>query len=100
MTTRYDIELACELSAHLGEGPVWDERRQHLFLVDLIGKGVLAYTPLTGTNSRFDLDRSVGCVVLQEDGNLLIAAEDIFLMAHPDGSGLRGLGPSRRETHG
>jgi sugar lactone lactonase YvrE len=90
--TRLGVELACELTTELGEGPVWDERRQVLFLVDLTGKGVLAYTPGTGERMRFDLDRSVGCVVIQENGDLLIAAEDVFMTADADGTGLARFG--------
>lgn len=33
----FDVEVALEVKAELGEGPVWDERRQELLFVDITG---------------------------------------------------------------
>src|SRR5580704_18180900 len=89
MTIRnYGAEVAFPLATELGEGPVWDERRQELFIVDLTGKAVHGLIPATGARRSFRLDRSVGCVVLQDDERLLMACEDAFFSAEPDGQGL------------
>jgi sugar lactone lactonase YvrE len=84
----YRAEVALTLATELGEGPVWDERRQELFLVDLTGRAVHGFVPGNGAHRSFGLDRTVGCVVLQDDGRLLMACEDAFFSAEPDGEGL------------
>jgi L-arabinonolactonase len=96
LVTEPKVETAAELGLLLGEGPVWDERRQELFVVDLTGNAVHGIKPSsTGATRGFEVDRSVGCVVLCQDGRLLLAAQDRFLLAGPDGSGMEVFGPFR-----
>jgi sugar lactone lactonase YvrE len=88
----HGAEMALELHAKLGEGPVWDERTQRLFFVDILGQRVHSFAPTTGQHQSFEVGRPVGCVVLREDGGLVLAAHDAFFLANPDGSGLHRFG--------
>lgn len=68
-----------EVGATLGEGPVWDDRRQELLFVDISGEQVHTFAPGTGEHSCFDAGAPVGAVVLAEDGSLLLALQDRFV---------------------
>ncbi len=85
-------EVALEVQAELGEGPVWDERAGELLFVDIEGFRVHGFQPDTGVHRFFDCGRSVGAVVLREDGGLVIAARDLFLLADHDGRNLERFG--------
>ena len=62
----------------LGEGPVWDERRQALFWSDQLGRKVRSYTPATGEYREWGVPKPLGCIALTEGDALLIALADGF----------------------
>lgn len=74
----------------LGEGVVWDDRGERLLWVDIDG-GALYDAPLPdGDNPLrprrlYSSDETVGCVVLGESGELLLAEGDHLVLL--DGSG-------------
>ena len=79
-------ELALRVGAELGESPVWDERRQELFFLDILAGRVHAYCPGTGGHRFFSLMAPVGAIALRKDGGLLLAAQESFVLAAEDGS--------------
>jgi sugar lactone lactonase YvrE len=79
-------DVALPAQAELGEGPVWDERRQELLFVDITGRRVHIFRPDGGLHRSFEVGAPVGAVVLRDDGGLLLAAHDTFLVAGPDGA--------------
>ncbi len=85
-------EVALEVACRLGEGPVWDEREQELYFVDIVAETVHAYRPADGAHRSFSVGRPVGAVVLHEGGGLVLAAHDAFFVAERDGSELRRFG--------
>ncbi len=91
----HQAEVALEVHAQLGEGPVWDERQQRLYFVDIYGQRVHIFWPATGEHGSFDVDRSVGAVVLRDDGGLVLAAHDTFFVAEHDGNALEAFGEFR-----
>lgn len=60
---------------HLGEGPVWDDRRGELWRVDISGRLVHRWNPVTDETTSFTTPGDVGSVVLCADGGLLLAVE-------------------------
>jgi sugar lactone lactonase YvrE len=85
-------EVALEVGAQIGEGPVWDERAQELLFVDIMGERVHGWRPSDHSHRSFAVGRPVGAVVLREDGGLVLAAHDNFFLVEADGSGLRQIG--------
>lgn len=67
----------------LAEGPVWDERRQLLFYVDIRGKEVGCYDPGSNMHTFFPMKDMVGCIVLDEAGNLIAARKDMLVRLDP-----------------
>ncbi|MEM9215397.1 MAG: SMP-30/gluconolactonase/LRE family protein [Cyanobacteria bacterium P01_F01_bin.150] len=55
--------------ARLGEGPVWDERSQLLYWVDIYNHRVHQFNPETGRNRFIDVGETVGAIALVESPN-------------------------------
>lgn len=87
-----DAEVALEVKAELGEGPVWDERQEELLFVDILDGRVHGFRPEGRSHRSFEVGRVVGAVALREDGGLVLAAEDVFMTADEDGSSLVQIG--------
>lgn len=84
-------ELVLEVHPQHGEGPVWDERRQRLFWVDIAGRAVHVHDPTTGDDVEIRVDQQVGAVALREGGTLLVAAERGLAVLDPGST--RGTAP-------
>lgn len=67
-------DLRCEL----GEGPVWDVRRNCLWWVDILAGAVHCYYPETRKHRSLTLGEMVGAVALRQDGGLLAATQSGF----------------------
>ena len=67
------------VSAHrasLGENPLWDAKKNHFYWVDIIEKKFFIINIKNGVSSTIDLDCldiNVGCIVLSNDGGLILA---------------------------
>src|SRR6266849_3644875 len=48
-----DVDIALDLRAELGEGPVWDVERQRLLFVNILHGEVHAFDPSTGEDAIF-----------------------------------------------
>lgn len=60
----------------VGEGPVWDDRREELLFLDIWGKCIYAVAYKTGKTKKIDVGQQIGCFALCENGDLLVALED------------------------
>lgn len=68
----------------LGESPVWDERRQELFWVDISEARIWRYAPESGAASHIQLDGTVGCIGLCRSGRLIVANGLDILLLDPE----------------
>jgi hypothetical protein len=68
----------------LGEGIVWDERRQALFWTDILSRELWMHAPGSGATRRFALPDMLGCLALCDDGRLLLALAKRLCLADPD----------------
>ena len=60
----------------VGEGPLWDDRREILLFVDILGKCIFKADINTGNAERVEVGQMVGCMALCENGDLLLGMED------------------------
>lgn len=81
------VEVAWSGGDELGESPRWDERRQVLHRVDVVGGAVLTLDLRAGTERRYPMGSPVGCVVLREDGDGLLVAVAEGLRSLDTGTG-------------
>jgi sugar lactone lactonase YvrE len=71
-------DLALDIQAELGEGPVWDPASSCLYLVDILRGLVHRFDPATQGLRTYEVGRSVGAVALTERGDLVLAVRDGF----------------------
>jgi sugar lactone lactonase YvrE len=71
----------------LGEGPVWDERRQRLLWVDIIpGKVFAGRLDPFEIEQEWSFDGMVGAVAVSAEGALLVAEQETLTRVDPDGA--------------
>ncbi len=73
-----EMELLVNEQAILGEGPTWDEARQVLYWLDIMGKKLHIYDYAKGTNQTIKLDQMPGTIVPRESGGAAIALQEGF----------------------
>ena len=85
-----EFHLLADLGGDLPESPVWDDRRNCLFLCD-IPKGLIHAVTLTGAVRTWDLDAPfVNALGLCDSGWLVVALQRQVILFDPD-SGARRL---------
>jgi len=67
--------LLLDTKSVLGEGPVWDFKKQSLFWVDIEGYKLHAYEPSTEKIKSWEFDEMIGAAVPTKNENLLLAME-------------------------
>ncbi len=83
------------LRCALAEGPLWDDRRQWLWWVDILPGHIHRFRPETNEHRAFGAGQTVGTIGLCKDGSLIIAAGKglhkmdaetgvLTLLAHPE----------------
>lgn len=79
-------ELLVDLPCETGEGPLWDDRTHSLTWNDIPPGTLYRYKPENGVNEViFQHDAAIGGHTLQEDGSLVIFAEDGKILTLRDG---------------
>lgn len=68
----------------LGESPVWDDRRQVLFYVDLSGRAVHAFDPAKGDVGRHVFESEACSIGLAESGRLVVALRREVILYDPE----------------
>ena len=69
-------ELMTDTKAILGEGSIWDHRRQLLYWVDIEKNSLYAYNPATGENTAYDVHQKIGTIVPETDHSVIVALRD------------------------
>lgn len=69
--TKANLTTVWNLEAQLGEGPVWVERDQALWFVDIRKQQIHRYAPATGSKRSWDSPEMVGFVFPAEGGGFV-----------------------------
>jgi sugar lactone lactonase YvrE len=80
---RIAVELVADARTTLGEGPVWDDREQCVWWVDILGESIHRTDPLTGQDDTIPVGQMVGAVGLRRRGGLVAAVRDGFVAVDP-----------------
>lgn len=86
MNMGIDLRVVDEKNQIVAEGPVWDERENLLYTIDILGRTVRTTNLKTLSHTEIRYDQDIGCVVLRENGGLLAAMTDGIYELFPDGS--------------
>lgn len=89
------VEVAASIQATLGEGPIWDERENVLYWVDILEKRIYRYEPDRGNIDFRQLDQYVGAVVPHSGGGFLFAGYNgIYTFDFASGNSVHVASPS------
>lgn len=66
------VQLLLDVRATLAEGPSWDAAMQKLYWVDILNNRFYRWDPLTGENEPFQVGETVGAVVSDSKGDVLL----------------------------
>jgi sugar lactone lactonase YvrE len=80
---RISAELVADARATLGEGPVWDDREQCVWWVDILGESIHRTEPLTGQDDVIPVGQMVGALGLRQGDGLVVAVRDGFVSVDP-----------------
>lgn len=75
----------------VGESPVWDERLQALWWVDIESRCVRRWLSATRAVASWVLPERIGCIALADDGRLIAAMESRIVAARLDEAGSAAL---------
>jgi sugar lactone lactonase YvrE len=60
----------------VAEGPLWDDRTNTLWFVDILGECIFKMDYSTNEIQKIDVGQQIGCMALCENGDLLLAMQD------------------------
>jgi sugar lactone lactonase YvrE len=76
------VEPVGAIRAGLGEGPVWDSKRNLLLWIDIRLSRLYTTDIQTAATTFCDLPGSPGCVALTRDGEVLLAiGQELFVLS-------------------
>ncbi|MEY2948959.1 MAG: hypothetical protein RLZZ248_160 [Bacteroidota bacterium] len=64
-----------DIKADLGEGPVWDEKNQVIYWLDILNGLIHEYEFETGMSKYFSVGEMIGSYALTDKGNMIIASK-------------------------
>ena len=79
-----DVRCVANPQALVGEGPVWDDRRQALWWIDVKDPRLFRYDPASGENLELNMPERIGCIALRAGGGLIGAFVTGFKWIHPE----------------
>jgi sugar lactone lactonase YvrE len=84
------MKIACvaDTKCVLGEGPIWDERTQTLYWVDIKAPAIWRLDPRSGERKTWPLQHRVGAIALREQGGLVAALKPGFALIDLDANTL------------
>jgi sugar lactone lactonase YvrE len=72
------VQLLLDAQAKLGEGAIWDGRRQQLLWIDILGQSLHVCDPVTGKDRAIDVGQLIGTLVPRRSGGVMVAVYDGF----------------------
>ncbi len=79
-----NVTCVADTKCVLGEGPVWDERAQLLYWVDIKAPAIWRLDPKTGATKNWPMPHRVDAVALREQGGLVAAMKPGFALLDLD----------------
>lgn len=70
------VQLVLDAKAELGEGAIWHPEEKKLYWVDIEGKALHIFDPVSGKDQPFTVGARIGTVVPVEGGGALVALQN------------------------
>ncbi len=68
-----DVDLVTDIKAELGEGPVWSEREQSIYWIDVTQRKVFRHNLATEKTETFAVSGMPGSIALRKSGGIIAA---------------------------
>lgn len=78
------VELVIDSKSELGEGAIWNHKTGQLMWINITGKILNFYNPITGNNKEMFTGQLIGTVVPAESGNFLVALKNGIYWFYPE----------------
>lgn len=80
----HDVKVLVDIRAQVGEGAIWEPKKQVLYWLDILSSELYEYNPQTGENKSYNVGQHVGTVVPRTSGGLMLALRDGFASFDPN----------------
>ena len=79
------LEFTCvaDLHCRVGESPVYDERTDRLYFVDILSRKIFAFAPVTAEVRAWSFESEVGSIGLTASGALVVALRHSVILFDP-----------------
>src|SRR5258708_40221815 len=94
------VDCVLDVRAPLGECPVWCERRQALYWIDVYDGKLNRFDPASGGNRVWRFSQPLGSIALCEDDAVLVALKSGLYRYDLPRAGLTPLAPPERGPPG
>ena len=95
-----DVTVALPIAAELGEGPLWDASLARLVFVDITGRRIHLFDPLTKTVRSLTVAHPVGAIACTVRGDWIAAAATGFWRVDPETGEMVPVATVEREDAG
>jgi L-arabinonolactonase len=86
-----DMNVALRSKALLGESPIWCEREQALYWVDIRGREIRRFDPATGADRAWKMPEDIGSIGFRASGGFIAALRSGFAFFDPQTGALEPL---------
>lgn len=90
--------LVLDARAQLAESPLWAAAEQALYWVDITGRALHRFDPISGVDRRWAVPSEPGCIALTRRGGLVAALRDGFYRFLPESGDLRKIADAPYDT--
>lgn len=80
MLLKSNVEVVVKHTCLLGEGPVWDMKRQRILWIDILRGDIHEFYPEAETFNTFNVGQLIGSIAICTDGKLIAALYDGFAL--------------------
>ncbi|WP_293975087.1 SMP-30/gluconolactonase/LRE family protein [Sphingomonas sp.] len=94
------VRCVADISALLGEGPLWDVARETLWWVDIKRARLHRHSPATGETRFLQLDRRITAVGLAAGGRFVACGDEGFVRLDPETGAIEPIATPEGEAPG
>lgn len=92
------LEVACDLQAAIGEGPIWDATNSTLLVVESVGGRIYRYHPAEGRLTSCEAGQPLGVAIPRRGGGLVASGCDGLLAVDERSGKVELLVPVERDN--
>lgn len=86
MYREWRAQVVCPANTMLGEGPVWDHRRQQLYFTDIPARRVHSFDPVSQTFRQWKTGSKTSLVIPASNGQFLLGMQGSLAMSALNGT--------------